>query len=342
MAIKHGGDLLQIAAHYKSDPQRWTDLSTGVSPFTYPLNEVPAALWNQLPQTDDGLESIAKTYYQAVNEPVVVAGSQAAIMALPAVLTAKLGKCGCVALPLVGYKEHQHAWVRYQQDGQRWQIEYYDDFPSPTQIADCDVLVVINPNNPTGYVNAKQKLQEVHLDLQRRQGYLIVDEAFADSTTEISMLKNRQEMAGLIVLRSVGKFFGLAGARVGFVFAPLQIQTLLSELLGPWTVTGPSRWVVKKALADKAWQEATKQHIKHAALRLNQLLEKYLKGRKAKTDLFITVYREDAVACHHHFCQLQILTRLCDEKNALRFGLPADQQQWQKLENALLKIKDKR
>ena len=352
MAVKHGGNLIEIANKYGSDHKEWLDLSTGVSPFTYPVGEIPLSVWNRLPEIGDGLESAAQEYYGAISEPVSVAGSQAAIMALPGVITLELGRCGTITLPRVGYKEHQHAWAEFQTNGQEWKLDFYDDFPSKQQIADSDVVLVINPNNPSGRLSQRNDLARVRQTMAAKGGYLIVDEAFADCTPEISMLNSVSDNSvtdnsvvdsrGLIVLRSVGKFFGLAGARAGFVFAEPLIKTLLQETLGPWTVTGPVRWVLKKALADSHWQKEAKQKIGTASGHLNQLLDKYISADRAGTDLFTTVYLPDAPCCHDVLCQHQVLTRLCDEKNALRFGLPADEDQRKKLEAALIKLAESR
>ncbi|MCW8329132.1 aminotransferase class I/II-fold pyridoxal phosphate-dependent enzyme [Photobacterium sp. SDRW27] len=338
MAVKHGGNLLAMAGKYGSDPAEWIDLSTGVSPFTYPVGDIPLAAWNQLPQENDGLEQAAANYYNASVEPVVVAGSQAAIKALPEVMTEKLGRTGTVALPSVGYKEHQHAWGNYRKDGCCWQIEFYDGLPSKEQVATCDVVLVINPNNPTGKLSRKEELTDLYVDLAKRKATLIIDEAFIDCTPNESMLSPNKDMGNLVVLRSVGKFFGLAGARVGFVFAEQAIKDSLSNLIGPWTVTGPSRSVVKQALSDSAWQSSARVLIHNNSIRLSRLIAERLTARTSGTDLFITAFLYDATFCYDFLCREKVLTRLCDEKNALRFGLPADEKQWQHLAVALEKL----
>ncbi|WP_375749678.1 threonine-phosphate decarboxylase CobD [Vibrio sp. HN007] len=335
MAIKHGGNLIEIAARFGTNPSDWIDLSTGVSPFTYPVGEIPESVWNRLPETNDGLETAAQSYYGTACEPVAVAGSQAAIMALPGVITLEMGRCGTIALPRVGYKEHQHAWSSYELDGNEWEIEFYDDFPTQEQIESCDVVLLINPNNPSGRFTEQSELQKVLHDKQSKGGYLIVDEAFADCTPDISVLDESSHNEHLIVLRSVGKFFGLAGARVGFVFAKSVIKALLEEALGPWTVTGPARWVMKKALNDEKWQRETASMIQASSERLNQLLDTRLDCHRAGTQLFTTVYLDNAAEFHEFLCTQQVLTRLCDEKNAIRFGLPSDDEQWEKLDAAL-------
>lgn len=342
MAVKHGGNLLAVADKYGSDPAEWIDLSTGVSPFTYPVKDLPLTAWNHLPQENDGLEQAATSYYNAPTEPVVVAGSQAAIMALPEVITEKLGRCGTVALPSIGYKEHQHAWVNYRKDGCCWQVEFYDGLPSKEQVATCDVILVINPNNPTGKLSRKDELTALYFELAKRKATLIIDEAFIDCTPNESMLNVNKVMGDLVVLRSVGKFFGLAGARVGFVFAEQAIKDSISNSIGPWTVTGPSRWVVKQALSDSTWQNSARALIRLNAIRLNSLIAELLTARTSGTNLFTTVYLDDAISCHDFLCREKVLTRLCDEKNALRFGLPVGEKQWEHLAVALAKLAENR
>lgn len=339
--IKHGGDLLQIARRYGGKIDQWVDLSTGVSPYTYPVSDLPISVWNQLPQENDGLEVAAKNYYQSPEEPLAVAGSQAAIMLLPDTVKQFLGgRTGVVALPKVGYKEHQHAWCKNRSGSEidAWEVIWYDDRPSSEQIKQCDVVVIINPNNPTGYQCDVDYLLTIHHELAQKNGILIVDEAFIDIHPEKSILSVINDLKNLIVLRSIGKFFGLAGARVGFLFATEPLKNNVAERLGPWTVTGPSRWVVKHALVDHEWQNKASKKIEKASSRLKTLLSHYLTSDFEGTALFTTVYVENAPYLHDKLCQNQVFTRLCDENNAVRFGLPANVFQWDKLERALVAI----
>lgn len=338
MSVSHGGNLLQVAQQYETAAENWIDLSTGVSPFTYPIGDIPESFWNQLPQVDDGLEAAAKAYYNGPTNPLAVAGSQAAIMALPTVITEQLGKCGVVALPRVGYKEHEHAWRNFIHKTGCWSLIFYDDIPSVEQIMLSDVVVIINPNNPTANLLDRDSLFQLQSKLVKRNGILIVDEAFVDSVSKYSILSVSEKLENLIVLRSVGKFFGLAGARVGFVFATENIKAQLKDHLGPWTVSGPSRWVMRQALTDIRWQKRQTEKIEVASDRLEQLLGRYLSLPVAGATLFKTIYLKNASMLYDLLCKEQILSRLCDEKNAIRLGLPACELQWQRLEAALSKI----
>ncbi|WP_413283510.1 threonine-phosphate decarboxylase [Vibrio sp. MA40-2] len=383
MTIKHGGNLLQIIAQYGGEESEWVDLSTGVSPFTYPVGNIPESVWNRLPQPNDGLERAAKTYYQAAQEPVAIAGSQAGIMILPAIVRQlRADNAGVIALPKVGYKEHQHAWLKHSTEchaGSQsdWQVIWYDDFPSVEQVKQSDVVLVINPNNPSGYTATSTELLHLHQQLIDNGGMLIVDEAFVDTQPDNSILTKLDKLEHIVVFRSVGKFFGLAGARVGFLFADQEIRQQVYQRIGPWTVTGPSRWIMKQALTDVAWQVETSKKLSQASERLQQLLTDYLvaplnelngtvplsrsllpSSRVVKeaavkgtvpfnasskvslkgTDLFCTVSIEEAVFLHDWLCQHAIFTRLCDEQDGVRFGLPADESQWKKLEAAMVEF----
>ncbi|GAB2657546.1 threonine-phosphate decarboxylase CobD [Vibrio panuliri] len=344
MAIDHGGKLNQFARKYHSDPKDWLDLSTGVSPFPYPVESIPLSVWNRLPEVDDGLAVAAKEYYGAPCSPLAVAGTQAAIMVLPKLVTLSLGRCGTVALPRIGYKEHQHAWQEMRLGENQWRVELYDDLQSQQQIEHCDVVVIIHPNNPNGRCYQPSELMHLGDIMTKKGGFLVVDEAFVDCTPNVSLFNHMQErmLSGVIVLRSVGKFFGLAGARVGFVFAQQTTLDQMQDLLGPWTVAGPARWAVKQALLNRDWQTQARKNIHFASQALNRLLDQYLPSERVGTDLFTTVYLHDARQCHEWLCQSRVLTRLCDENNALRFGLPANPQQFATLEAALLKLSERR
>lgn len=332
--LKHGGQLIEFAKQYQIPLAQWLDLSTGVSPFTYPCPPVTAAAWNRLPEIDDGLEQAAADYY-ACADLLAVAGSQAAIMQLPAIVAGQRGKLGVVALPRVGYKEHQQAWQNYcSANGERWQIELYDQIPDAALLAKAAVLLFINPNNPGAEKVSPAQLQQWQMQLQKHQGMLIVDEAFIDCTPEQSLL-SRPLAENVIVLRSVGKFFGLAGARVGFVFAQQKLLAALAQKLGPWTISGPSRAITRAALVDLNWQQQMREKLAADSLRLHELLSYYFNCEIKGCELFQTVVLADAAQIHQQLCTHGVLIRLCDQQDALRFGLPGSETQWQKLQAAL-------
>ena len=318
--LEHGGRLRRAAEAYGIPLADWLDLSTGINPQGYPVPPVPADAWLRLPEDDDGLEAAAADYYGSA-DLLPVAGSQPAIQLLPAVLRGER-----VSLLAPGYAEHAHAWR-----DRRAVAVSADEIDAA--VAHSDIVVLVQPNNPTGVHFGRERLLEWHTRLARRGGWLVVDEAFIDTTPAQSLVP-LAGADGLVVLRSVGKFFGLAGARVGFVFAPASVRAALAERLGPWTLAGPARWAARHALADRAWQTQARAALLTAGERLQALLETH--GLPAcGPALFKLVATPDAARLHAAFARRGILLRLFETPQAVRFGLPSDEAGWARLAAAL-------
>lgn len=325
MALEHGGRVRAAALRYGIPENCWLDLSTGINPEGWPVPAIPGEIWQSLPQDDDGLEEAARSFYGTA-QLLPVAGSQAAIQALP-----RLRVPCSVALLATSYAEHAHAWQKNGHEIRR--VAGGEILHSETQ-----VVVIVNPNNPTGKLFGIAKLLELHARLAARGGWLVVDEAFMDATPEHS-LAHFCPREGLIVLRSPGKFFGLAGARVGFVLAENNVLQPLAEILGTWSIAAPSRYVAMLALQDTAWQERTRQVLQSAGLRLSELLTRHGMPPTGGNSLFQWVTCVDAAGVHSQLAQQGILTRLFDQPDSLRFGLSHGEESWARLDAALGEIK---
>jgi cobalamin biosynthetic protein CobC len=321
--LEHGGRLLRAAQQFGIAPEQWLDLSTGVSPWPWPVPALPASAWHRLPEEEDGLIEAAQAYYGAA--PLLpVAGSQAAIQALPQ-LRAR-SRVGVIA---PGYNEHAHAWRRAGHEVVSAPAGVLQD-----SVDDFDVLVLIHPNNPGGDRFAREHLLDLHARLAQRGGWLVVDEAFIDATPENSLCAHAGR-EGLIVLRSVGKFFGMAGARAGFVFAAHALLDALRERLGPWTLSGPARWAVRLALADRDWQAQARPRLLAASDQLAALLRAQGLHPQGGSAFFQWCMHADAAALHAALARRAILTRLFETPASLRFGLPPDAAGLRRLDIAL-------
>ena len=318
--LEHGGRLLAAAARYGIEPAGWLDLSTGINPAGWPVPPIPPGVWQRLPEAEDGLVSAAAAYY-GCSDVLPVAGSQAAIQALP-----RLRAACRVGVPHPAYAEHAHAWRTAGHTVTAWQPEQ--------GVGALDVLVLVHPNNPGGQLYSRADLLTWHAKLASRGGWMVVDEAFVDATPEAS-LAGLCPRPGLIVLRSLGKFFGLAGARVGFVLAEPAMLDALDDRLGPWAVSAPSRWVARAALADTAWQQSARPALLAAGARLADLLRRRGLAPAGGTALFQWVRTADAASWHERLARQGILTRLFADPPSLRFGLPRDETDWARLAAAL-------
>lgn len=325
--LNHGGRLHAYAQQYGIAAKDWLDLSTGINPNGWPVADfIPAVLWARLPDNEDDLVDKAMAYYQC-EYILPVAGSQAAIQALPSLRSA----CR-VAIVSPAYEEHRHYW---QQAGH--EVVALESIELDQQIEQFDVVIVVNPNNPTGETFRSDRLLDWHKRLQTRGGWLIVDEAFIDITPDQSLAQFPVQ-PGLIILRSLGKFFGLAGLRVGFVISHPKLLSQIAEKLGPWPIASASRWVASQALADGNWQLQSRQHLPQNAQRLAELLSFYQLSPAGGCALFQWIKTDKASQIHHQLAQQGILCRLFDKPSAIRLGLPATEVDWLRLETALQKI----
>jgi L-threonine-O-3-phosphate decarboxylase len=325
-ALAHGGRILAAARHYGIAPDGWLDLSTGINPHGWPVPSLPSTCWQRLPEDDDGLVAAARTYYGAAHI-LPVAGSQAALQMLP-----RLRPACRVGVLTPGYAEHALAWRRA---GHRVQPVSVPELPDA--VAQCDVMVLISPNNPTGERFNPERLLDWHGALAARGGWLVVDEAFMDMTPETSLCA-ADARTGLIVLRSLGKFFGLAGLRMGFVCAVPALLDRLSAALGPWAVSTPARHVACTALADRVWQADMRKRLAADGGRLHDLLVRHGLAPTGGCDLFQWVATPLAADRHTALARQGILTRYFDQPPSLRFGLPGSEPDWARLETALLAV----
>lgn len=317
--LEHGGRLRRAAEHYGIPPVDWLDLSTGLNPNGWPVPAIPAECWQRLPEDDDELADAARRYY---GNPriLAVAGSQAAIQALPS-----LRSPGRVGVLHPAYAEHAANWQRAGH-----QLVVLAEAAIEPALADLDVLIVVNPNNPTGKLWQPDQLLAWQIRLAERGGWLVVDEAFMDSRPE-SSLAGLPVRPGLIVLRSLGKFFGLAGVRCGFVIAEADLLARLAEMLGPWPISHPGRYVATRALTDTVWQNAAIRQLQSQATRLAALLHEHGWPPSGGCDLFQWLHCPAAPALHAALAEHGILTRLFSDPASLRFGLPGDSNAWRRL-----------
>ncbi len=322
--ILHGGNLHEAAVRYRIPYAQWLDLSTGINPHGYPVPPVPADAWRRLPDEGDGLADCAARYYGAPDAAHVlpVAGSQAAIRALPALLP----RVGVGIAPLT-YSEYAPAFERAGHRVVPLDVAWNVLPDALTHVA------VVNPNNPTAEHLGAAKLLDWHAQLRARGGTLLVDEAFAD-TMPAASLAACTDREGLIVLRSPGKFFGLAGVRAGFVLAAPALLDSLRRVLGAWTVSGPARHAVNAAFSDRAWQQQMRTRLEADSARLVDLLQVH--GIRARsTPLFAWTDDPRAATLHEALATRGVWTRLFAWSGSVRFGLPASEDEWARLANSL-------
>lgn len=325
--LRHGGEVAAARARFPAAPQPWIDLSTGVNPRGYPVGALPEEAWRRLPDQDalEALEAAAAAAYRAAPPAQVVAapGTQALIQLLPRLLPARN-----VAVLGFGYEEHVACW---RAAGAAVSI-----VDTVAALASADLAVVVNPNNPDGRAVDPDGLVALAGGLAARGATLVVDEAFADTREPAWSLVPRLPAAGVVVLRSFGKFFGLAGLRLGFAVTGAALAGPIRAALGPWAVSGPALAIGARALADVPWQQAERARLAAAAERLDALLTRAGLTVIGGTSLFRLAASPEAAALAERLGRAGLLVRTFPARpNWLRFGLPEGPEAWERLAAAL-------
>ncbi|MGB3620610.1 aminotransferase class I/II-fold pyridoxal phosphate-dependent enzyme [Ketobacter sp. MCCC 1A13808] len=324
MQPQHGGQLQKAARQFNIPPEQWLDLSTGINPFAWTPPPIPQSVWQRLPDSYDALHWAAQQYYG--RHCIATPGSQWLIQGLPE------NRSRCRAwIPQVGYEEYRYQWQRRQHT-----VMLYPELPRPSELQRDDVVIVINPNNPTGKRFEASQLIELASVLEPLSGCLIVDEAFMDPTPEESLLQFSLP-GNIVVLRSIGKFFGLAGIRLGFAHCTGPLLNFVEQSLGPWGISHPAAYLGEKALLDQTWQRQNRQQIHTASEQLAALLRDHFSPLAIdNSGLFCSLQKDAdwASRLFRHCAKNGVLIRLFEDWNRVRFGL-CNTQGLQKLDRTL-------
>lgn len=326
----HGGQVRAIMRHFPEAPRPFIDLSTGINPQTYPMTMPALQTLSRLPEADeeDDLRQAAATAYGAADPDMVATapGSQSLISLLPRLVAAS---SACILGPT--YSGHAIAW---QQAGATVRNVVDSDDLTRRSAEPGTICILCNPNNPDGRLLPAATIRNL-ADLCASHGnHLVVDEAFADFDGE--SLIPALPHPGLIVLRSFGKTYGLPGIRLGFLLASPATAQRTRDLVGAWPVGSLALAAGRQALRDACWLEQARLTAARAKDRLAALLKTAGLRHEGQSRLFTLVRTDAASELWAHFCRHGIATRrFSAQPDALRLGLPGDEEAWLRLDHAL-------
>ncbi len=327
--LLHGGALDHMRREFPESKEPWIDLSTGINPWPWPVQAPDLTSLNHLPSSTTFRECkavMAKAFAAPLEAVLPAPGSEILIRLLPTLINAKT-----VAILDPSYGDHCRAW----------QLAGANVLQTADPLAEADsadVVVVCNPNNPDGRTFSIADLERARKCLAKRGCWLIVDEAYVDISPELSMAENVGQ-GGLIVFRSVGKVYGLAGLRLGALIAPEPIVNAMSELLGVWSLPEATLSIGADLYRDAEWLEHTKVRLSAARRRLDQILVSAGLQVLGGTDLYRFIKTDNAHALWEHLARQAIYVRRFEALgHNLRFGLPATKAQESRLASALMRI----
>lgn len=317
---EHGGNLDLAQQRFGGRAEDWIDLSTGINRLPYPVGEVSARAWSALPSRAEinSLHQAAQHAYRTSAPVVALGGAQAAIQLLP-----QLAAHGRARILAPTYNEYAGVL-----SAAGWDVQEASELEA---LAGADLAIVVNPNNPDGRSFAPKDL----LALLPRVGRLVVDESFADAVPQLS-LAPQADRPGLLILRSFGKFYGLAGLRLGFAIGDAADIGKLAAMSGPWPVSGAAIAIGSRALRDDAWAEATSERLARDCVRLDAMAQ--LQGWRlvGGAPLFRLYETQDAPAAQERLARARIWSRVfAREPTWLRLGLPGSEWEWTRLAEAL-------
>lgn len=309
----HGGNLDAAILRFGGDRTLWADLSTGINPVPFPLPPLPDGAWTALPDAAarDALLQAARRFWRIPDDAALIAtpGASAAIAHIPL-----LAPPGHVHIPAPTYNEHAAAFRRLH-----WQVS-----AGSAPAAHMAARVLVHPNNPTGVFHPAPAPGPL----------TVIDESFCDVAPERSLapLATRGDT---LILKSFGKFWGLAGLRLGFVTGPAPLVDALSEMLGPWPVSGPALAIGTAALSDQTWAGETRARLTRDAARLDTLMQGATARILGGTPLFRLYEVPDAAALQSRLAAHHVWSRTFPyDPRWIRLGLPAPDR-WDQLERAL-------
>lgn len=314
--LEHGGNLDFAMRRFGGSAQDWIDLSTGINRRPYPVGELEAQLWRALPSRSDlaSLHEAARQVYCTRGSILATCGAQAAIQLLP-----YLASRGAARILAPTYNEYAGVL-----SAASWNVTEVSDLE---ELAGADLAVVVNPNNPDGRRHSRGAL----LELLPRVGRLVVDESFADGIPDLSLALEAGR-PGLLILRSFGKFYGLAGLRLGFVLASEHDIAALAAMAGPWPISGAAIEIGRRALLDRAWGELTCTRLARDCVRLDEKVRSLGWTLVGGTHLFRLYRTADARTAQERLARTHIWSRAFLQKPTwLRLGLPGDETEWTRL-----------
>jgi threonine-phosphate decarboxylase len=279
MPYLHGGDINRAAREAGLPADRILDFSSNINPMGLPARAAQRLAreaqdpdtWTRYPDPEAGELRSALSCYAAVPPQCIAISAGADSLIHAAVRTFAPRRC---VIPIPAFSEYERAcraagceavFVPLAQD-------FFMDRETLQLLQEGDLLVLNNPHNPSGACATRAAMLE-QIDAARASAAtVLVDEAFIDYVPEAAITQHAAASDGVIAIRSLTKFFGCPGLRVGYAIASPQTVRNIAVQLPPWPVTALAVNAVAEALQDAAYQTEAREQNRRARASLSMAL----------------------------------------------------------------------
>jgi threonine-phosphate decarboxylase len=268
-SFDHGGNVFAVSRSLGVSPEDILDFSASINPLgpAQGVREALLTVFSRLAHYPDSdctelREALAESHGVEPANICVANGSTQLIYLLPRLAP---GKRALVVAP--AFSEYARALARDGWGVEQFVLDATDGFAFPLNRLEMslrngyDLLILGNPGNPTGRLYPISVVEAIHRLCRAAGCFLILDEAFMDFCEEGSAKHHAAEREGILVLRSLTKFYALPGVRVGYAIGKTSIIARLALSREPWSVNIFAQAAGLASLADAGYAAATMKLI---------------------------------------------------------------------------------
>ncbi len=329
--VKHGGDLLTYKKEFRGE---LVDFSSNINPLGRPkgLDDFLIRAFKDLEVYPDikyrKLKHSISEYFNCERENVLVGNGAVEIIDNFIILANRVAVC------TPSFIEYEERATVHGKPLRRipYKSDFSLDFGSLEALEENELLILGNPNNPTGLRIPKDDLMKVYELVVKRKAFLLLDEAFYEFCPEdydsIEIFKKYSyERVGII--RAATKFFALPGIRLGYGCASQEKTIEISKVELPWSVNTLADAAAQYIFKDKEYIEKSKDYIDKERRFLLQELKKVREIQPYETHtnyILIKLLSWDEEIVFNHFLKLGIIIRKCSsfqglENNHIRVAI---------------------
>ena len=283
MRRSHGGNIYEAARKLRKDPSEITDFSASINPLAPPpgleqnlLQKLPLTRSYPDINTTELVSLLAETHNCSTHQLMVANGSTEIIYLLPHALGIR---SAVIISP--SFSEYENAFTLAKSSIVLAQAPESNNFQPDREFISkyleqmrVDAVILGHPNSPAGSLLDKETLDWILFACKSMGALVVVDEVFIDFSENYSFKNKINSHKNLVIIRSMTKFYGLAGLRLGYALAPPFIISGLKKYQPPWTVNTLAQFAGIYCLKQDDFKEKTLKFMENERQRLAEKISR--------------------------------------------------------------------